>query len=211
MARISLDPPRTLSYRLASWFSRRRYGAVLDPAAALAHNLRVGWSYSLFELQVERWKRLDPGLKDLAVMAAAANIACSWCMDFGYWDATTRHDAMAEKIRAIPDWQDSEVFTELERLVMLYAEAMTMTPPLVTDDLVARLRQHLDEAQLVELTAIIAVENLRSRMNSALGLTAQGFRDLSEPEGQGAPQASRKHSEADGRQEHTELPAASRG
>ena len=69
------------------------------------------------------------------------------------------------------------MFTQLERLVMLYAEAMTATPPLVTDDLVARLRRHLDEAQLVELTAIIAVENLRSRMNAALGLTAQGFRD----------------------------------
>jgi alkylhydroperoxidase family enzyme len=193
MARISLHPPRTLSYRLASWFSRRRYGAVLEPAAALAHNLRVGWSYGLFELQVERWKRLDPGLKDLAVMAAAAGIGCSWCMDFGYWDSTTRHDAMAEKIRAIPDWQDSEVFTELERLVMLYGESMTMTPPLVTDDLVARLREHLDEAQLVELTAIIAVENMRSRLNSALGLTAQGFRD---------------RSEAAGRQERPDLPVA---
>jgi hypothetical protein len=116
---------------------------------------------------------------------------------------------------------------------MLYAEAMTMTPPLVTDDLVARLRQHLDEAQLVELTAIIAVENMRSRMNSALGLTAQGFTDRCEPEGRGAawteergtsdqgrrhlrgaPQASRKHSEPEGQgcaQEHRELPVASSG
>ncbi len=84
---------------------------------------------------------------------------------------------LAEKIRAVPQWHDSEVFTELERLVMLYAEAMTATPPLVTDDQVARLRGHLDEAQLVELTAIIAVENLRSRINAALGLTAQGVRD----------------------------------
>ena len=64
MARISLDPPRTLSCRLAAWFSRRRYGRAGDPAAALAHNLRVGWSYGLFELQVERWKRRDSGLKD---------------------------------------------------------------------------------------------------------------------------------------------------
>ena len=104
------------------------------------------------------------------------------------------------------------MFTELERLVMLYAEAMTMTPPLVTDDLVARLRQHLDEAQLVELTAIIGVENLRSRMNSALGLTAQGFKDRCEPEGRkGAPRASKKHSETEGRNEHAELPVASRG
>lgn len=177
MARISLSPPRTLSFRLASWFSRRRYGAVLDPAAALAHNLPVGWALAVFGLQSQRWKRLDSGLKDLAVTAAAASIGCAWCMDFGYWESVTRHEMLAEKIRAIPDWQDSEVFTELERLVMLYAEAMTITPPLVTDDLVTRLRQHLDEAEFVELTAVIAAENLSARMNAAFGLTAQGFSD----------------------------------
>ena len=195
MERISLNLPRTLSYRLAAWFSRRRYGAVLDPAV-LAHNVRVGRSYSLFEFQVQRWKRLDSGLKDLAVVAASASIGCSWCTDFGYWEAAARHELMAEKIRAILEWQGSEVFTELERLVMLYAEAMTMTPPLVTDDLVVQLRRHLDEAELVELTAIIAVENLRSRMNAALGLTSQGSEDQGEPAGlKRAPGASHGHNE----------------
>ena len=63
-----------------------------------------------------------------------------------------------EKIRAVPQWRDSDVFTELERLVLEYAEAMTDTPPSVTDEMVARLRTHLSEAELVELTAIVAVE-----------------------------------------------------
>jgi alkylhydroperoxidase family enzyme len=134
MARVSLDPPRTVS------------------------------------------NRLDAGLKDLAVIAAAASIRCS-CMDLGYWASTTRCRVIAQRIRAIPDWQDSEVFTEPERLVMLYAEAMTITPPLVSDDLVARLREHLDEAELVELTIVIAAENMRSRMNAALGPSAQASED----------------------------------
>lgn len=195
MARVSISPLRTLSYRLAAWVSRRRHGTVLAPAA-LAHNVRVGWSYSLFELKVHRWKRLDSGLKDLAVVAASASIGCSWCTDFEYWKPTARHEVMAEKIRAILEWQGSEVFTELERLVMLYAEAMTMTPPLVTDDLVVQLRRHLDEAELVELTAIIAVENLRSRMNAALGFTPQEAEDRWEPTGlKRAPEASYGHNE----------------
>jgi alkylhydroperoxidase family enzyme len=175
MARISLDPPKTLSYRIGTRISRRRYGVMLDPGAAIAHNMAVGRSYALFELAVERWRTLDRGLKDLAVMAAAASIGCAWCMDFGYWDATVNHEVPAEKIRAIPAWRDSDVFTGLERLVLEYAEAMTDTPPSVTDELVERLRAQLSDAQLVELTAIVAVENLRSRINSALGLTAQGF------------------------------------
>ena len=120
---------------------------------------------------VERWHSLDHTLKDLAVTAAAALIGCARCMDFGYWEATTNHDVPAE-ISAAPQQQDSGLFSELELLVVDYAEAMTATPPRVTDEMVARLRGHLSEAQLVELTAIVAVENLRSRINRALGLTA---------------------------------------
>jgi alkylhydroperoxidase family enzyme len=177
MARISLNPPRTLWYRLGSWLSRHRYGVMLDPGAAIAHNMPVGRSLALFELQVERWRTLDRGLKDLAVMAAAARIGCAWCLDFGYWEATTLHNVPSEKIRAVPDWRDSNVFTGLERLVLEYAEAMTDSPPDVSDEMVQRLRSQLSDAELVELTAMIAVENLRSRMNSALGMTAQGFKD----------------------------------
>jgi alkylhydroperoxidase family enzyme len=180
MARISLDPPMTLMYRLGSRISRRRYGVMLDPGAAIGHNMQVGRSYALFELQVERWRTLDRGLKDIAVMAAASQIGCEWCMDFGYWEATMNHDVPAAKIRAVPGWRDSDVFSALERLVLEYAEAMTATPPAVTDDLVEELSRHLSEAELVELTAIVAVENLRSRINSALGLTAQGFKDRCE-------------------------------
>ena len=107
----------------------------------MAHNTKVGRSYGLFELSVERWRTLDHGLKDLAVMAAAASIGCAWCMDFGYWEATMNHKVPAEKIRAVPGWRDSDVFTELERLVLEYAEAMTATPPSVTDELVERLER----------------------------------------------------------------------
>jgi alkylhydroperoxidase family enzyme len=110
-------------------------------------------------------------------MAATARIGCAWCLDFGCWEATMKHHVPAEKIRAVPDWRDSDAFTGLEELVLEYAEAMTNTPPQVGDQMVQRLRSQLTEVGLVELTAIIAVENLRSRMNSALGMTAQGFKD----------------------------------
>jgi AhpD family alkylhydroperoxidase len=120
---------------------------------------------------------LDRELKDLAVMAVSAAIGCAWCMDFGYWDAMVNHAMPAEKVRETANWRGSMVFSELELLVMEYAEAMTATPPRVTDAMVGALRRHLNEAQLVELTAIIAVENVRSRINSALGLTSQGFQD----------------------------------
>ncbi|MEU6085059.1 carboxymuconolactone decarboxylase family protein [Streptomyces sp. NPDC047108] len=176
MARISLDPPRTLFVRLTDWYTRRTYGSVLEPARAVIHNPRVLISQLRFERSLARWNKLDPGLKALAVMAAAASIGCSWCMDFGYWESRQR-GIDPRKLRSVPAWRDSDVYTPLEREVMAYAEAVTATPPAVDDAMVRRLREHLDEAQIVELTAIAAVENLRSRVNAALGLTSQGFKD----------------------------------
>jgi AhpD family alkylhydroperoxidase len=179
MARISLDPPPTLSYRIGGWFLRRRFGEVLEPFRAMGHHPQVARAYGQLEQRAPRWRRLDVEIKDLAGLAAAVKIGCSWCMDFGYWVLHT-HGISREKIEAVTYWRDSKLFDPLERLVMEYAEAMTETPPTVDDELVKRLLDHLDEAQLVELTALVCLENVRSRFNSAVGLTGQGFKDRCE-------------------------------
>jgi AhpD family alkylhydroperoxidase len=175
-ARIPLDHPRSLLVRLASAWSRRRYGEVLEPGLAMLHHRRVLVSVLRFEKGVEKWATVDPDLKDLATAAVSAQIGCSWCMDFGYYLARDRGMDRA-KLEAIPAWRSSEVYSPLERKVLGYAEAMTATPPEVTDEMVAGLREDLTDEQLVELTEMISVENLRSRTNSALGLTSQGFKD----------------------------------
>jgi alkylhydroperoxidase family enzyme len=180
MARVSLDPPRSLTIRIGERYSRRRYGNVLDPARALAHNPRVMKTYVREELSLARWKAVPSGLKALAVMSAAATVGCAWCMDFGYWQTMTAGDVDPAKLRDLPRWRESTAYTEDERAAIEYAEAMSLTPPTVTDDHVARLRRFLDEAQVVELTMMIAVENQRSRFNTALGLTSQGFSDRCE-------------------------------
>jgi AhpD family alkylhydroperoxidase len=179
MARISLEPPPTLSYRIGVWFLRRRFGEVLEPFKAMGHHKQVARAYGTLEQRAVNWQRLDVKIKDLADLAVAVKIGCSWCMDFGYWVLHT-HGIPREKIEALPRWRDSNLFDPLERLVLEYAEAMTDTPPTVDDELVKGLLHHLDEAQLVELTMIICMENIRSRFNSAIGLTGQGFKDRCE-------------------------------
>jgi alkylhydroperoxidase family enzyme len=177
MARISLDPPRSLLVRVVQAYSRRRYGAVLEPALALAHNRKVLMSDLRFEQRVAKWDALDAGLKHLALMVSAARIGCEWCMDFGYWEGH-RLGLAPELVRKVPFWREHRnAFSESQLLVMEYAEAMTETPPTVTDELAASLQKELGEAGFVELTVMVAVENLRSRVNSAFGLTGQGFKD----------------------------------
>ncbi len=179
-ARIPLDPPRTLLTRVVDRYSRRTYGASLAPAAAMGHHPRLLLTQLRHEQALARWDRLDPTLKSLAVMSAAVTVGCSWCVDFGYWIGVSHEGIDPAKLRAVPAWRDSDALTDLERRVVEYAEAMSTTPMGVTDEMVAALRRDLDDAALVELTTMVAVENSRARANSALGLTSQGFRDRCE-------------------------------
>ncbi len=83
--------------------------------------------------------------------------------------------ASQEKIAQVAHAATSSLFTERERAAIEYAEAMTVTGRTVTDELFARVRSHLSEPQVVELTAAAALENFRSKFNVALGIEAQGF------------------------------------
>ncbi|MCK1796502.1 carboxymuconolactone decarboxylase family protein [Streptomyces sp. XM4193] len=180
MARISLQPRRTPLVRIGEWYARRRYGKVLDPLKAAGHHRGVLLATGALEAGVAHWKTLDPGLQQLAVMASAVRIGCSWCVDFGYWEGT-RHGAGAQQLRHVPVWREHrQLYTALEIEVMEYAEAMTETEPAVTDAMAQSLVAQLGERAFVELTALVAVENMRSRTNAALGLVGQGFSDRCE-------------------------------
>ena len=80
-----------------------------------------------------------------------------------------------EKLAEVTTWRDSTLFSEAERLALEYAERITYTDRRVDDALVEDLKKHYSDAQIVELTAAIAMENFRSRFNPALGIEAQGF------------------------------------
>ena len=107
-------------------------------------------------------------------MAVAAQVGCSWCLDIGYFQAQNQSLDMT-KASHVPRWRESDVFTPLERDVLEYAEAMTNTPPTVTDELSARLLDRLGPAAMIELTVVIAFANLSTRSNVALGVESQGF------------------------------------
>ena len=162
--------------RLLVAFTRRTFGEVPDVAYTLFHHKPILKATLAFERKAATWDRLDPHLKAYAVMTAAATVGCGWCLDFGYYMA--HHDGLdLEKVRQVPRWRESEVFTDLERDVMEYAEAMSTTPLGVTDWMVDKLTDQLGVEAVVELTKMIAVENERARMNTALGLASQGYAD----------------------------------
>ncbi|TQC42357.1 carboxymuconolactone decarboxylase family protein [Rhodococcus sp. WS4] len=154
--------------------SRKMLGEVAEPVEVAWHNRKVlNFSFSVGR-QVQKWDQCDHNLKSFAHMAVASMVGCSFCLDYGYFQA--HNEGLDEaKAREVPRWRQSDAFTPLERDVLEYAEAMTLTPPTVTDDLSARLLDALGPAALVELTAFIAVANLMTRTNTAFGIESQGF------------------------------------
>lgn len=174
-ARIPLDLDGPFE-RAAGWLARRLYGTVLDPLKAAFHHRPALVTTLALEATASRWKKLPLTLQALAVMASAREIGCSWCMDFGYWEHHHR-GVDPRKLQQIADWRSSEVYSPLERAVMEYSVAATATPSAVTDETVAVLREHLTDPQVVELAALVSLENYRSRINAGLGLTSQGFKD----------------------------------
>ena len=174
--------------RLLETVTRRMWGKVPDNLYVAFHHRPVMNAVFGFERKVAKWDALDPHLKTYATMATAAAIGCSWCLDFGYYLAHTEGLEEA-KVRDVPRWRESELFTPLERDVLEYAEAMTATPPTVDDTLSARLQETLGVKAVVELTQMVALENMRARFNLAAGVEAQGFSDVC-----GRPLAVRSHS-----------------
>ena len=177
--RIPKAPVTGLYGRFLTAYARRTYGQVPDGVHVYFHHKPLLRAVLGFEGKVTRWRELDPHLKSYAQLASAAVIGCSWCLDFGYFLA---HDEGLDeaKVREVPRWRESDVFTPLEREVLGYAEAMSVTPPTVTDEMTASLVDQLGAPAVVELTQMVAIENMRSRFNAAVGLQSQGFSDVCE-------------------------------
>lgn len=177
MTRIPVVSPDEASplIKLSYWCAKRRFGEVPEPFAVIANHQKLFIAYSIAETVSEKASKvLPPNIRDLAVYRAAWTIGCSWCVDFGAMLA--RLDGLdINRLKEIGDYTTSPVYTDDERAAICYADAMTATPPRATDDQVADLERRFGRDGVVELTYLIALENLRSRMNSALGITEQGF------------------------------------
>jgi alkylhydroperoxidase family enzyme len=149
-------------------------GAVPENVEVVWHSPEVARDNLEFGGKVGAWDAADESLKAFAHMAVAAQVGCSWCLDVGYFQAQSRNLDLA-KASQVPRWRESDAFTPLERDVLEYAEAMTSTPPTVTDEQYASLLDRLGAAAMIELTAFIAYVNLATRANVANGVESQGF------------------------------------
>lgn len=186
MARISGVPAREAGpyAKLAYFFTRRSLreltgretDSMLEPVQMLAHVPGLLRGYAGLEKATAKLHGLDNRVRALAELRAATVTQCEYCIDLGS-QVSRGWGLIDAELLALPSYRTSPLFSDVDRLVLDYATGMSSTPVAVSDDLFGRMRDHFDEAQLVELTFVIALESLRGRFNLALGIRSAGFSD----------------------------------
>lgn len=157
------------------WKQRRKYGQILTPGLLWGRVPKLFVAVAtLYGVLDRRSSPLDPVLRSLLTVRVSQMNWCSFCVDINSATLASRAGSTA-KIEDLEAWRNSELFDAKERAALEYAEAMTDSSQRVTDELVERLRSFFDEDAIVELTGLIAFQNLSSKFNSALDVPAQGF------------------------------------
>ena len=167
---------RRLARRKVKQITGAETETMLAPLDAYARAPRLLFGIAMLEEATAKLHRVPERVKVLAELKAATLTQCEYCIDIGSHIAH-RAGISEEQLLALPHYRDSALFGDDEKLALDYAVGMSSTPVSVSDEMFERLRARFDDAQIVELTNIIALENMRGRFNLALGIGSSGFRE----------------------------------
>lgn len=176
------DRDAGLGAKIAFFFTRRKLAqmtgletaGMLEPLRMYAHIPRLLNAYGKLEQAESKLDVLSPRHRALAELKSATVVRCEYCIDLGsqiarQWGITD------EELLAMANYRDAPCFSDVDKLILEYATAISRTPVEVSDELFEALRAHFDTAQLVGLTHVITLGNLRARFNIALDIGSSGF------------------------------------
>jgi AhpD family alkylhydroperoxidase len=171
--------PAHVSYpwyvRLMFRLQRRRYGRELEPARLWGRTPKAFAAMAAMYAALDRKSSpLDPALRALVQVRVSQINWCAFCVDLNSASCLTR-GAAPEKVAALPQFALSPLFDPRETAALAYAEAVTRSDRNPDAALITRLQQYFSDDEIIELTALIAFQNLSSKFNAALGVPAQGF------------------------------------
>ncbi|MGE0175102.1 MAG: carboxymuconolactone decarboxylase family protein [Oligoflexales bacterium] len=162
------------------WNQRRRYGRVLKPGLLWARSPKVFAGLALLYGALDRKNSpLTPMLRSMVTVKVSMINWCAFCIDINSSTLLKRGFEM-EKLQALDDWRESQLFDERERAVLEYVERVTVTNLKVDEATMNGLKRHFSDDAIVELTALICFQNMSSKFNAALGVPAEGFCQLPE-------------------------------
>ena len=176
------DRDAGLGAKVAFFFTRRKLAqmtglqtaTMLEPLRMYAYIPKLLNAYGRLEMAESKMDILSPRHRALAELKSATTVRCEYCIDLGSQIAR-RWGITDAELLAMTDYRDADCFSDLDKLILAYATAISRTPVEVSDELFDALRAHFSTAQLVGLTHVITLGNLRARFNIALDIGSSGF------------------------------------
>lgn len=157
------------------WWQKKKYRQVLKPALIWASNPKLFLAVaSLYGVLDRKSSPLSPILRSLITVRISQINWCKFCVDINSATLIKRSNS-ENKAQELSNWRNSTLFSETEKAALDYAEKVTHSERKVDDVCFKNLRRYFDEHAIVELTALIAFQNLSSKFNSALDIEPQGF------------------------------------
>ena len=160
------------------FLQRRRYGRELEPVRLWG---RLPLAYvgmaAMYRALDAKTSPIEPELRSLVQVLISRINSCSFCVDLNSFSGLERGTTL-EKLEALPEFEQSPLFSEKEKAALDYAAAVTHSARDIDATILARLRRHFDDQAIVELAALIAFQNMSSMFNAALGIPAHGFCDI---------------------------------
>ena len=148
-------------------------GSGLEPITIWAYQPKMMMGLGRFNQAIRKGKAVDERLRNLVELKGAQMIGCEYCVDLG--SQISRNSGLSDdELLALTHYRDSALFSDREKLALDYTVGVMRTPVDVSDELFARMQEHFDERQLVEITALLTLVNT-DRFNAAFGIGAAGF------------------------------------
>lgn len=161
--------------RIIFWAQQQKYGMSLLPAKIWGRSPPLMYGLQAFYRALDRkGSPIEPAMRSLISVLVSQINNCDFCVDISVALMQKRGISM-EKVSQIHHYQNSELFSEKEKTVLKYTEAVTKYDQKVDEGLFKHLKQFFSDDEIVELTGLIAFQNLSSKFNSALQIPAQGF------------------------------------
>lgn len=157
------------------WNQKRKYGKMLEPALVWASVPKLFIAVSILYGVIDRKKSpLSPELRSLITVWVSQINGCRFCVDINSALLIKRAGSQA-KYDELNDWRQSNVLSSGEKAALAYAEKMTITGETPDEACFQELKKYFTEETIIELTALIAFQNMSSKFNSALDIDSQGF------------------------------------
>ncbi len=161
--------------KIIFWLQKRNYGVILNSALIWAKSPIVFLGLSWLYASLERKKSpIAPVLRTLIIVRVSQINGCAFCIDLNT-SVLCKRGVSLEKAQALTYWKQSELFSDLEKLVLEYTEVVTDSNQKISEALKHQIQSYFSEEEIVEITALIAFQNMSTKFNNAFGVAPQGF------------------------------------